>query len=514
MVRMRDVYACRLPLAGDGPLAFDRAVGVILAHTAIGANETRRDSGSLSPSPGTALRWRSLNAEGLDDRLWTLWSDRPHENDPELSWALTVRVGMEAGRAWVAFQLGLRSLGYTLTPVHFDLEPPTLVGALVEELEVVEDHWHLSAEPLRFANRLGASELADLLVDPLRVLPVVVATTDPGTGGALVDVDDVAAHLVGLSHVALLESVAVTFALTDLVGKSLSVFGGAVRLYWPGFDHWAAPSEHPLWLPHRLAEARNQPLADVLLRLLAPIATFRLTTAPLEARIRATTERSRRADTARWRDRANQARLDVAWQDELERSWDEAEQLRADNVELAAQLAVAQENLRAMATYLPRPDPEQDDDAEENGTEDNPESITEAVEAAAARCEHLVFLDEARSSARKASYRQPGRLWRALLAMDEVAGAWGRGDLAGGFHEVFAERGLAFRSRIGSTTLGKWAHEYERSYDGRRIALGPHLALGKGSPEACCRVYFHLDEARHLFVVGHVGNHLSDSTSG
>jgi hypothetical protein len=29
--------------------------------------------------------------------------------------------------------------------------------------------------------------------------------------------------------------------------------------------------------------------------------------------------------------------------------------------------------------------------------------------------------------------------------------------------------------------------------------------LGKGCPEACCRIYFYLDEERHRFVVGHVG---------
>ena len=45
-----------LSLAGDGPLAFDHAVGVILAHTAIRATEIRHDSGSSSPGLGTLLR--------------------------------------------------------------------------------------------------------------------------------------------------------------------------------------------------------------------------------------------------------------------------------------------------------------------------------------------------------------------------------------------------------------------------------------------------------------------------
>lgn len=69
-------------------------------------------------------------------------------------------------------------------------------------------------------------------------------------------------------------------------------------------------------------------------------------------------------------------------------------------------------------------------------------------------------------------------------------------------------------AHVSPTTLGKYAHEYERNYEGRTITMGPHLALGRGSPVACCRIYFSLDDERHVFVVGHVGNHLSDSTSG
>jgi hypothetical protein len=55
------------------------------------------------------------------------------------------------------------------------------------------------------------------------------------------------------------------------------------------------------------------------------------------------------------------------------------------------------------------------------GASSDPASIAEAVELAAAGCEHLVLLDEARTSVARAAYRQSGRLWRALVAMDEVA---------------------------------------------------------------------------------------------
>ena len=63
-------------------------------------------------------------------------------------------------------------------------------------------------------------------------------------------------------------------------------------------------------------------------------------------------------------------------------------------------------------------------------------------------------------------------------------------------------------------TLGRFPHEYERTYLGKRIVLGPHIRLGRGSPEACCRIYFYFDEEAGVCVVGHVGNHLSDRTTG
>ncbi len=138
----------------------------------------------------------------------------------------------------------------------------------------------------------------------------------------------------------------------------------------------------------------------------------------------------------------------------------------------------------------------------------------EAVEWAAERCPHLVFLDAAHSSAGKSPYRQPGRVWQALLALEEVAAAWERGELEGGFRTALAAKGVDYGRALSAQAVGRYPHEYERTYDGRRVTMGPHLRLGRGSQEACCRIYLYLDEARHLCVVGHVGAHLSDSTTG
>lgn len=522
---MRDVYACRLPLVDGGSDAFERALALVQAHVRreLGLEEAafRAIEGSLARAPGVTLRWGLLAAPGVTDRLWTLRVHRPHEYDADLAWRLKVEVALEADRCWVGIRTALSPLGHRVAPVRFDIRPPDLVGAMVEGLAVAEDGWPLSREPAYAVDDEGVQALAHLLLDPVRVLPVVVITpverydddTDAYRTEPVVDAERIAATLAGLAHVTVVETTALTYHLTDLVGRELSVFGGAVRLYWPELDDEERPANHPLWVPDRLAEPRNQPLDAVLLRRIASTATFRVSAASLDARLSRAIEGHHRSEIAALFARAKEASLAPEWQSELERAWAELDRLRADYAEVVAQLAVAQENLRAIARHT-EPAVMSDDPAEVDDPTTGIRSVAEAVEEAAAVCRHLVILDEARDSACRAAYRQPARVYRALLAMDEVAGEWSRGNLPTGFRDALAEHGFAFASDVSPLALGRYPHEYHRTYDGRTIALGPHLAIGRGSPVACCRIYFHLDEERHLFVVGHVGNHLSDSTSG
>ena len=229
--------------------------------------------------------------------------------------------------------------------------------------------------------------------------------------------------------------------------------------------------------------------------------------------MRTAIDHHRRGEIATLFERAKDASLAPEWQQELERAWSDNHRLREENAELVRELAVAHANLRAMSRHLPASvvDPETVAVAADAP---DPQDVAEAVERARAECERLVFLDDSIESARRAGYRQPGRVYKALLAMDEVAEEWGRGQLPTGFHDAFAERGFDFAAHVSPTALGKHGHEYERTYEGRTITMGPHLALGRGSPVTCCRIYFHLDEEKRIFVVGHVGRHLSDSTSG
>lgn len=516
---MRDVYGCRLPLLGTGTTSFERALQVVRAEVtgALGLDPTALDAdqGSLTPRPGVVLRWHLLTAPGVDERMWTLRWQRPHDGDPDVAGHLSVNVGLEYDAAWVIVRLALRPMRRRVLPVRFDVRPPEVVRAVVANLEVAEDGRRLSGKATVVSDHDGVRSLLELVTDPDRVLPVVVATpaetVDEEAGSSrvapLVDADEVAGALVGLAHVVVPETMELAELLDGALGPGRSVSDGGVRLFWPELDGEDRP-HHPLWSPDQLADPRNQPFASVVLRRVASAALFQVHAGGLEARMRAAMERHGHEEIARLSALVEEARIAPEWQEELERAWSELDRLREENADLARRLAIANENLRAMSAH--RHPSVRDDDGETIGAEERPlTTVTQAVERARTECDRLVFLDECFESARRATYRQPRRVYDALTAMNEVAGEWARGELSSGFRDAFSKRGFEFAAQMSPTTRGKYGHEYERTYKGRTILLRPHLSLGRGSPVACCRIYFHLDEDERLFVVGHVGNHLS-----
>lgn len=516
---MPDLYAYRLPLEGNGVERFTEAMFLLREEVGrnVGVDITGEHGSAVSPSAAT-LRWRMMTAPGSGDRVWTLLWETPVPGDAETSWVMTTKVGLDTGRASVILRLGVVTRGFRMRPIPLGVEPPPLVLTVLEGLPAEEDGHTLAAEPQYAYDEEGVGHLADLLFDPGRVLPVVVMSS-PGrdaagrrTAGPLIDPEPVARSLAGVAHVVVLDSPAASRALTVSLGTSLTVYGGAVRLYWPGLTAESRPRDHPLWLQHAFGP-NGMTLRRELLHQLMPVSVIRFSSAALEARIAMAIERQRRAELHRLSVRASEASLAVDWEHELESAWSENERLREECAALSEQLATALENLRAVAVHwagngASDPVPAQPPETEE------PQSVLQAVEWAASRCTGLVILDEALDSARRATYRQPARVLKALLAIDRAVHGWQHGHLDGGFRNVFAEQGLDYSHTLSPSTLGRFPHEYERTYLGKRIVLGPHIRLGRGSPEACCRIYFYLDEEAGVCVVGHVGNHLSDRTTG
>jgi hypothetical protein len=136
-----------------------------------------------------------------------------------------------------------------------------------------------------------------------------------------------------------------------------------------------------------------------------------------------------------------------------------------------------------------------------------PDSVLDAVRIATERCRHLVILEEAFTAAALSKYEDPERVLANLLLMDQIGDDWNSGELDNGPHEAFVQRCSGYHAGLHEAQL-PYLPIYRRSFEGREITLGPHIARGHGPETAVLRIYWWFDEVRRRIVVGHVGGYL------
>jgi hypothetical protein len=281
---MRDVYACSFTLAvePDSVAASYEAATTASLLWALGHYQ-----GVALPEALPSGRWehdvdyvdwRTLSVSGVKDRLWTFVYFQRDGTDPSLGWRTTEQLAQEGHELRFTLRLAIEPIDVRVLPATFEVRPPRIVSTIAEMLSGTIDDQLVSWRP----TQLGTDDVAglvDLLTSPTRRLPVVVLTPDPRTGRSLIDQHRAAARLIGIAHVVVLRTGEVTWALTERLGSNqLSVYGGAVRIYWPGFDLQADPYDHRLWLPVRIDEfeGSSRPLVDRLARLVGGVAVLRV----------------------------------------------------------------------------------------------------------------------------------------------------------------------------------------------------------------------------------------------
>jgi hypothetical protein len=146
---------------------------------------------------------------------------------------------------------------------------------------------------------------------------------------------------------------------------------------------------------------------------------------------------------------------------------------------------------------------------------DEPTTIVQAVEIAMKECLDLVFLEEALASAKKSQFPRPALVLTYLRVLNDVAKAWRAGEIdSDGFAAALTSRGVSgYRSGISDTAMGRYKTDYERSYRGEKITLGPHLASGVGAITRILRIYWWTDRRDLTFVIGHIGCKLRDASN-
>ena len=199
-----------------------------------------------------------VRCDSEDRSLCRVAVQRPDEWDPSILWLTTVdavRNGdtVEVG---VSVEQDLRHLRVPPSP----LAPPlvALLHDFVNEGAVAGTQ-RLRATP----ESLMGSERIDwfvqsCLLDPGRRLPVVLFSAKKEEDGVYpVDAGNpalAARELCGLAHVYVMPRVEDSHRLTKRLGM-LSVYDGAVRIYWPRLGLSDPPPRHPLHLRQRLNTA-------------------------------------------------------------------------------------------------------------------------------------------------------------------------------------------------------------------------------------------------------------------
>jgi hypothetical protein len=299
-------------------------------------------------------------------------------------------------------------------------------------------------------------------------------------------------------------------------------------MYWPGFAVGDDPYFHRAYVGGSLAylgrEGMGTELFDTLGRLSAlsisePTLRVRLrreqhahesaARAAQNAVTRATLARSDGpavgvVDRAAWlalcADHDRQQQNLAVLESELFEARLEIDVLRGERDSALAHAASLDRTLTLASARTPPEGPER-----ETGSEDAaPESVLDALRIAQERCTHLVFLDEAFTSAAVSVYDDPERVLANLLLIEQIGADWSSGELPGGPNQAFQQRCSGYHADLHGEQL-PMVELYYRTFEGCEFVLGPHIARGHGSARSVLRIYWYVDTERKCILIGHVG---------
>jgi len=500
---MKPVYAVRCSFHGD---ADENAARSWELATAWLGHEDRFTAprfhagdatGRAELEDGAAVSWRIVRSpEGCVGRLV---HDIP-SGDDELAWRTMVWVCQEGAGAYGIVRSGPQNPAGVVTTFRFEAKRPRLVSDWLGELQVIADRRRLGEQALNYGQN-DASALVELLQRPDRRLPVVAVSKAivDGVQRPLLRPGGLAYRLAANAHVVVVDR-ACSWAITDAIGRPLSVYEGAIRLWWPRFSTSDDPYRHTLVVRERV-EADPRRTEESIVRRVWRAAVDALGSPGLEVHVisaRNRTETEQRM--AELRGRASEA---VEWQELLEQQLDENAELREQLDELQGEvddlrLAIVEAQAQTSA------DEADDDDVPDVAT------VEDAVKLMSEEATNVVFLPSAYASARESKYPEPTQVLRDLGALGRVAAKWAAGELPGGFKGGFAAEPVTYRERISQTAATKYKSDYEIEYAGATVMMGPHLRRGVGAPEVILRIYWYCDNTTHQLIVGHVGRKLRD----
>jgi len=233
--RYRSVFHSPVPPAGSYLAARDE---MRLWLRDKGYDVARFDDGDPRVGVGAVLLHNAANsADGSQTWRWQL---RETRDDGAWLSSLVVQAPAQAAdhaRSWFWVEVEF-AVGNTAADAEMGTRAsvPRLARGLLGRVPAFDSLAMLTNEPA-LVGREGVDDLIDVLCDPDRRLPAVVASAHPG-----LDFEEwrgviarVMRYLPGLASIYLLDPLGTTAFVTG-IGRSHAVWGGAVRTYLPDVD--------------------------------------------------------------------------------------------------------------------------------------------------------------------------------------------------------------------------------------------------------------------------------------
>ncbi|MBY8823347.1 hypothetical protein [Sphingomonas colocasiae] len=470
---------------------------------------------------------RAVRLDVPDGSVWAAWlsefSDGTADGTPPRNWITELFVERRAGEM-VRFGAQLSFLGRP-DDRDFILTRPRLVRNILEVLSAEADGQPMQEVPAQIGEA-DVHEFEALVYSQGRRLPII-ALSQNADGNYLVNPLQVARRLSGAAHVAELD-VNASWALTKSVGKQMSVFGGAVRIYMPGLTTDDEERfRHPLFLyplGMRAAQFIDMLASRLLPLTLRDVAHERPFLRFSEVRAAAATMPTRtgggqveRISDLELANSALSQRVEA-----LEADLQSADALNDDEVKLRLDVEAREEELKneieilkrrltAAMSARPATVPEEEVPARElESYEDLPEWAEEVLAGS------VVIMQPALRDCRKTgSDNMLRRLESVLLILKNeyvpARRSKSREDRAAAdasLQRLGFEDTPCFATRDDAS---KWS-QYSVVYKGRRTVLYDHFKNGNGTDNSSqARIYYHWDEEDGALVIGKMPSHLPNS---
>ncbi|HZZ79967.1 MAG TPA: hypothetical protein VFE62_15720 [Gemmataceae bacterium] len=453
--------------------------------------------------------------------LITLEWSYPDDQDRGMQWILACQFARNGPKLEASTAIRIASTQTIAKPLNYTLKRPGIVDLIIQNFSCFIGKSAIPLKPRELDRNDVPLFVEDTLCASDRWLPVVAISPEQGMRDYLIDPNELQQQLLGHAQVVAFRDVAAGRAWTDaLRNKELSCYLGAVRLYWPGFSLRSKPPEHPLYLADsiRFHIEQQQPLGQHLFRTLVAVSGFRFSNPPVAKLVREAIEGDK---VARFQAMLkNSKALDEAGQilTELERAWEEIEQLKVDRDEARSQVSELSRELemqREAWQAFKGPRGPGGEVAAPPAPRAPVSSVAEAVNRAAADfVSTIVFLPSAIESAKESPYRWPDRVYSLFQALDELTRKWQQsGSIGSGWHAALKPKGFDYSEFISPTAKGKFGDEYTFQFEGKSVMCEHHVTIGARSADTCISIHWYRDEPKKRLIIGWCGRHLTNTQS-